>query len=180
MKTNATEVAKRYGVALVELAQEQNALVDVLEELRMVQAVFPVVEEVLSSPIYNEANKQDLLSFMIDVLKLRPMVGNCLKLVLRNGRFRFFPAIVSEYQTRIDAIMGVVRASVVAARPIDPKKLGEFEQALSAHLGKKVFLAPRVDEGLKAGYVVEVGGAVIDASLKMRLKNLRETLSRGV
>ncbi len=179
-KAKAGEVAKRYSVALVELAQEQNAMVDVLEELRMVLGVFPVVGDVFTSPIYSESNKSELMNTMIDAFKLRPMVGNTLKLIQLNGRFRFFPNIVSEYQARVDEIMGIVRASVVSARPLDPQKIAEFERALSVRLGKKVFLAPRIDEGLRAGFVVEVDGAVVDASLKMRLKNLRESLSRGV
>lgn len=180
MKVKAGEVAKRYSVALVDLAQEQNALVDVLEELRLVLGVFPVVGEVLASPIYSESDKLELMNSMIDAFKLRPIVGNALKLIQLNRRFRFFPNIVAEYQARIDDIMGIVRASVVSARPLDPQKISEFERALSTRLGKKVFLAPRIDESLRAGFVVEVDGAVVDASLKMRLKNLRESLSRGV
>lgn len=180
MKKSASEVSKRYALALFELAQEQNILSAVLEEVRAIEPFLPVVQEVLVSPVYADENKNELLSTLLGALKVKPVLGNTLRLVLRNGRFGVVANIFRDFYVLVDESMGVSRGSLASARPIDASRLAEFENALSAQTGKKVHLATRVDESLRAGYVVEIDGMLIDASLKTRLKNLRESLSRGV
>ncbi len=180
MKKNASEIAKRYAIALFELAKEQNALEDIVKETRSIEPYLPVVSDVLVSPIFSDSNKTDLLNVLLGSLKVGPTLGNALRLALRNRRFGVVPYIFKEFLEMVDNSMGIARGTLTAARALDVGKLAEFEAALSAHTGKKVQLVSRVEESLRAGYVVEVEGTVIDASLKTRLKNLRESLSRGV
>jgi F-type H+-transporting ATPase subunit delta len=180
MKKNASEVAKRYAIALFELAKEQNSLEKIVEEAHSLQPFLPVVSNVLVSPIFSDDNKKELLNTLIGLLKIGSTLGNTLRLVLRNRRFGMLPNIFKMFFEMVDSSMGISRGTLTSARTLDAAKLAEFEAALSAHTGKKVQLVARVEESLRAGYVVEVEGTVIDASLKTRLKNLRESLSRGV
>ena len=180
MKKSASEVAKRYAAALFELGQEQNDLAKRVDEARLVEPYLPIVMDVFVSPVFLDVNKTELLNVFISSLKLRQTFGNSLRLILRNKRFGLMPKILKEFFAMVDDSMGITRGALVSARAVDAARIEEFESALSAHIGKKVYLVARVEESLRAGYVVEVDGTVIDASLKTRLKNLRESLSRGV
>lgn len=180
MKKNAAEIARRYATALVELAQEEGAIVDLLEEVRKVQTYTPVVMDVFTSPEYSDEERQALLATFAELLKLRPLMVRTLGLILKNRRFVLVPLVMHAYQEKVDGIMGICRATIASARPVEPGVIVEFEQALSKHLGKKVHLVPKVEEDLRAGYVLRVGNSIVDASLKTRLRTLRESMSRGV
>ncbi len=180
MKKKTSEVAKRYAIALLELAQEQNALQQVVDETKAIEPYLPLISDVLVSPIFSDENKNELLNVLMGQLKVGSTVGNCLRLILKNRRFALMPQILKNFYAMVDDVSGVSRGTLLSARTLDPDTITEFEAALSARIGKKVFLTPSVEESLRAGYVVEVSGTVIDASLKTRLKSLRDSLSRGV
>ena len=78
------------------------------------------------------------------------------------------------------AELGIARVELVTAHVVSVEEARQFEQALQQSLNKKIVLSQKVDESLKAGYLVRIGNTIVDASLKTRLQGLKEALSQGV
>jgi F-type H+-transporting ATPase subunit delta len=77
-----------------------------------------------------------------------------------------------------DELAGRVRASVTTAEPADQATADQIRKVLESNTGKTVLVDFLVDPDLIGGIVARVGDTVYDASIRARLKNLRETLSR--
>ncbi len=71
-------------------------------------------------------------------------------------------------------IKGIVRT----AFHLSLEEMGRLEKHMSDLLGTDVVLTEQLDKGLVAGIEVEVGGRVLDNSLRGRLREVRRQLVR--
>ncbi len=71
-------------------------------------------------------------------------------------------------------IVGVVKT----AYSLTPEEKAALEARLQALYGAPVSLTERLDEALIAGITVEIGGRVMDNSLKGRLATVRRELTK--
>jgi len=74
----------------------------------------------------------------------------------------------------------MIEGVVKTAFTLTPGEKAELEARMAELLGGEVLLVEKVDRALLAGIVVEVGGRVMDNSLKGRLQQVqRELTKRG-
>ena len=64
----------------------------------------------------------------------------------------------------------------VTPLPLTPELAGALGEALAKLTNKQIVLETRVDPKLIGGVVAQVGGTVLDGSLKTQLEELRRTL----
>lgn len=180
-KVDSGEIARRYAKALFELALDRNLIVEMLQQSgALVSAVNRETLLVFCSPLYEDYEKEALLDHLVSLVGVDDLLARTLRVLLANRRFHLLKQVVSAYRDMVDSHMGVLRATLVSAKPLDPAGLAEFEETLAARLGKKVFLAPVVDERMLAGYQVRLGNTLIDASLETRLRRLCDSVGQGV
>lgn len=70
----------------------------------------------------------------------------------------------------------MIEGVVKTAFPLTPEEKADIEKLMSGLLGTQVSLAERLDKALIAGIEVEVGGRVLDNSIKGRLREVRRQL----
>lgn len=180
-KANSGEIARRYARALFELVVERGLAVEVLHQLgNFLKVMDKDVFEALCGPLYEESEKERVLETAVESLGMNALLANTLRVMLRNRRFELVHEMYQAFRERVDQHMGVLRATLVSARPVDVQTVEQFEEALSQGLGKKVFLVPAVEESLVAGYMIRVGNTVVDATLGTRLRRLRDSVGQGV
>ena len=174
--------ARRYARALFALAQEQQAVAEVRDELGDVEALFaehPELAAALFRPLHPVAERRGVLRGICERAGCGESVRNFFAFLVDQRRLVDFDAICSEYRRLADEAAGRTRAEVVSASPLSDEQQQRLAQALGARTGCEVELDVRVDADLIGGAIAVVGGLVFDGSLRTQLSQLRETLTRG-
>ncbi len=181
MMKHAGQITRRYATALFELAVENNAVPEIASQAKaIVGAVDESIASMMVNPGYPEEAKSEVMKTLIQAVGAHPVFKGFLELILANRRFVFLRGILSEFLSRADTHLGISRVDLYTARPVSSGELSEFEASLSDAMKSKVIITPKVDETLKAGYLIKIGNTIVDASLRSRLANLKESLSQGV
>ena len=173
-------VARRYGQALYELAEEKGSLDTVAAdaaELRRAWTQSEELREVMARPeIAPEGKKaiwKDLLADSAD-----PDLRSLLYLLTDKNRLNFLTEILDFFERLLRQRSGEVMASVRTAQPLREEQEEELKQSLSRMLDKKVTLQVTVDEALLGGLVVRIEDRMFDGSLRSRLTGLTERMQK--
>jgi F-type H+-transporting ATPase subunit delta len=173
-----TELGKEYGEALFLLAYETGRQKEYADALKAVKAVFeeePQYTEILSSPAIPLKERLSVLEGTFSAI-LPEQVLSFLMLLCEKGRLSFFDRAVEEYSAFLAASERIFEAKVTSAVPLTEKEkeklIARLEKTYKGCVRAKYF----VDETILGGLIVEVGGKIMDGSLRHRLHRVKEVL----
>ena len=173
------KAAAVYARTLLETAQAQSASEAVTADMRALAEAFsklPTLRKFLSNPIRGAEEKARLLSPAASGFS--PLTRKFLKLLETKNRFGILGGAAEEYLALEEARRNVLRATVVSAAPLSAEQLGRLTRGLEAgRPGKKFLLANQIDASLIAGFRIQQGDIVTDASLRHKLESLRQKLA---
>ncbi len=174
-----TTLAKRYATALVEIAQEKNALDKYAEDL---DSLSKLVEEsrdfreILINPVFTRDDKKKIAGPVLQKMGADPMVINFVYLLIDRKRIDQLAGIEKAFRAKVDDIRGITRGQVVSAEPLGAAELGRVTDALAKVTGKQVVVTTKVDPSLIGGLVARVGDMVFDGTIRTQLNQLKESL----
>jgi F-type H+-transporting ATPase subunit delta len=174
------EIAAVYARSLFEVAQEQNKLdsvrdelggfVDALNETRELQTFF-------FSPYFSTVEKKDGLDRA--VTGADPIVVNFLKLLIENHRMPVVFRVRREFDRLWEEENKLLPVQVTSAVELDAATVEQIGARISEQTGRKVDLSASVEPDILGGIVVRVGNSVLDASIRSRLEKLRKQVARA-
>jgi F-type H+-transporting ATPase subunit delta len=175
---NKEVVAKRYALALFQIAKEQQLLDQLEEEIRVVQQVFSnntAFLSVLTHPKLSLQKKKALLQETFASLST-PLL-NTLMLLLDRHRIDIVPQLASEFVALANEERSVAEATVYSVRPLTEDE----KQALSEVFAKKVGKAALhidnvIDPSLIGGVKLRIGNRIYDGSVSGKLERLQRQL----
>ena len=177
--TGPRSLARRYGLALAELARDRGELEQVEEGLRR------VLEALQTSARVQQLWTQAGLTPAERVARLREELGaqvpdlvyRFLGVVASKGRQGLLPEMVEAFGVEADRLRQVERVEVETAAPLDAQAQAMLERQLARLLGARaVRLTIRVHPELIGGLVVRAGDRRIDFSLSRQLQELYQRL----
>ena len=172
------QLARKYGTAIFEIANEDNKLEEYGRELADVsQALFAQAElkDFLTNPqIQPEDKKQVLLRLLKD--QVSPMMMNFLLLLVDKRRIVLLEAINDCYQELSNMAQGIIVADVTTAYELKAELRSRLSSKLESVTGKKVQLRTHQDQSIIGGVVVKIGDTRIDGSVIGRLQALKAEL----
>lgn len=176
------ELARNYGDALLNVAGQAgdtDAVLDDLESIvRDVLVAHPQFAAILASPTTSAAEKDRILVEAFEG-KAGPTVVRFLRVLNRHGRLAILPAVVRQARTTWDRRQGRKPVTVRSAVPLDEAQQAAVRDRLAAMIHASPVLTLEVDPTLIGGLVVQVGDDVYDASVRTRLRRLRDRLIEG-
>jgi F-type H+-transporting ATPase subunit delta len=108
---------------------------------------------------------------------LHALIVNTLNLMLDKGRISLLVDFVDQYRSLSDRHSGRIRAHCRTAAELNSKQLEALKSKLRKLTGASVVeLEIQTDPQLLAGFIVNVGGMIIDGSLNGRLNRLGQNL----
>lgn len=173
------QVAKRYAEALFELADEQGNISDIYSEVSDLNKVIldnKNLYDVLKSPFVRQEDKKNILEELFKG-QVSEYSLNFLKVLIDNQRIIELDGIVSAYKSLFNERNNIEEGTVTTAVALEPEKVSELEQKLSAIYNKKVELENIIDEDILGGVLVRIGNEEIDGTVKSRLRDLKNSLS---
>ncbi len=176
-------LGRRYARALVALGQEGNCVERLDRDLAAFAEVMDLGDGALRSVLVNPGlpnnERRAVLEDVLRRVQLHPHVRNLLRLLGDKSRFLAFDDIRRAYSELADELAGRVRATVTTARPLGLSLRAQVQLALARSTGKDVVVTFETDPALIGGMVARVGDKVYDASVRMHLAAMEQTLLTG-
>ena len=173
------QVASRYAKSLIDLAQEQNVLEPVRQDIELFIKICkenPELRAVLANPIISLDKKAAILS-SIFTGKVNQLILNYFKIVVNKGRSEILYATAKEFTNSYNVLKNIVKARVSSAAPLSEKSRKQIEDAVKEVTKGEVVLETTVDPNLIGGYVLTVGDKQLDTSISSSLKKLKKEFS---
>jgi F-type H+-transporting ATPase subunit delta len=174
------EIAAVYARSLFEVAQEQDKLDTIREELGQFADALDGNRELqvfFFSPYFSTIEKKDGLDRTVS--DADPILVNFLKLLIENHRmpviFRV-RRVVDELWRKENKLLPV---TVTSAVELDQATVTQIGDRISEQTGRRVELSAVVEPDILGGLVVRVGNSILDASIRNRLEQLRKQVARA-
>jgi|SRR5579884_1815358 len=173
--------ANRYARAMLDVLYPKNAETgyEQLSRLNALLSENPDARGLLENPTVPADRRKAMVEQITKALGTLPEVRNFLDILIDRNRLDLLGQIITTYQKYLDQKLGIVRATVTAAAPLDDAQrtalIGQLEKAT----GKKVQIQVAVDPALLGGIVAHVDSTIYDGSLRQQLESFREKLVEG-
>lgn len=165
-------VARRYALALYELAQEQKILDSVLSDVRVLQTALensPEFRAFIQNPVIAIDEKKTFLSSVFEN-RIHPLVLNFLFYLIKKMRLDIARDIFNAFLNIHLEMTNTIKVDLQSERVLTPQQTEQLLSRLEEYSGKSVQLKAEVDPQLVGGFKVRMGDQVFDASLAAQLK----------
>ncbi len=173
-------IAGRYAKSLIDLAQEQNKLERILEDVTSFKNASGNRDFylLLKSPIVKGSKKLSILDALF-ADKYDELTMAFLRILVNKGREPYLPEIADEFVAQYKEIKKISTVKVTTAKALSADALKALEAKLAASDAtySQVEIETAVDPDLIGGFVLELGGQIYDASVAQKLEELKRTLA---
>jgi len=130
---------------------------------------------ILSSPKISDAQLLELVKEVVGD-ELSVTATNFIRILIQSNRLRLVPNISELFEAMRAEAEGRMDISVISAFELDQDQHTRIAEAMGKKLGKKVSITPQVNDHLIGGMIIRAGDSVIDASIRGRLTELKNSL----
>lgn len=168
-------VASRYIKSLLGLAVEKNVLEEVHQDMQLFARVCNESRDfvaMLRSPIIRHEKKAAVLNKMFTG-KVNGLTLAFIDIITRKNREPLLVAIANDFHPAYNEYKGIGEATITTTVPMDAalrKTIEELVKKLSDK--KQVEVKEKTDKDLIGGFVLKVGSAQVDTSIKSKLRAL--------
>ena len=174
------EIAQVYARSLFEAAKDQDKLDEIREQLgTFADAVAEShdLQVFLFSPYLSTEEKKQGLRRAIEGADEAFL--NFLDLVVENHRMPVIFRIRRDFEELWEQENRLLPVQVTSAVPLDDAIVQQIGSTIGEQTGKQVELSSQVDPDILGGIVVRVGNAILDASIRNRLEQLRKQVAKA-
>lgn len=172
-------IAKVYGDALFEAAQDKRNLEAVYQEAQQLGRIFREEPELMRALNHPRIVKEEKVSMMENIFSGRvsqEMMG-FLTIIVDKGRQKEIPAIFAYFIQAVREFKKIGTASVTTAVELkDEQKAAVKKKLLETTPYVEFEMDYAVDPELIGGMVIRIGDRVVDSSVKTRLYELKKQL----
>jgi ATP synthase F1 delta subunit len=174
------EIASVYARSLFEVAQEQDKLDTVRDELGEFADALNGSRELqvfLLSPYFSTKEKTEGLDKAVSGAD--ETVANFLKLLIEKHRMPVVFRIRAELDKLWEEENKLLPVVVTSAVELPEDTVKQIGDRIAEQTDRKVDLQSNVDPDILGGIVVRVGNSVLDASIRNRLETFRKQVARA-
>ncbi|MCZ6804706.1 MAG: F0F1 ATP synthase subunit delta [Proteobacteria bacterium] len=172
-------IARPYAEAAFAQALEEGKLADWSSMLNLLSMV--VSDDNMRGVINNpKLSSEQLHQFIVELCgeSLSKTGKNFVRVLIDAERIGLAADVFSIYEQKRIAAEGISEVNVISAYPLDDAQISVISESISKRIGKKVDINTEEDKDLIGGVIIRAGDAVIDASLRGRLKELNNVFAQ--
>ncbi len=173
------QMNKEYAEALFLLAAEEDRKEEISKTLDAMESAFlenPEFVELLASPAVPVKERLSIIEKTFSSLDRHGV--SFLKILCERGYLRSFSEMAKTYRELMEMAEKVSTAKVTSAVELTEEEKNALIQKLEKRCGNTVVAEYRIDSSLLGGIVIEIDGKVMDASLRSRLSDMKDVMSR--
>ena len=174
------EIAQVYARALFEVAEEQDKLDIVKQQLDEFAGALHDNREMavfFFSPYFSAQEKKDGLHKAVEGAD--PAVMNFLEVLLERHRMPVIFRIRTDFEALYDKSKKLMPVLVTSAVELDPETIESLGKRIGEQTGNEIELSSKVDPEILGGIVLRVGNFIMDASIRTRLEKLRREVAQA-
>jgi len=179
IKTRQNKITRHYGRVLFDLAQKQNTVKNVLDDLNRLSKCIEAEPREWSrvvSPFLPLHTQRKLIASLVSSLKLGILTSQFIITLCKNRRLPYLSLISEEFFECSQKAKGFMEGILETTTPLSPKEVEKLQNTLKSQLGKNILLHQEPKESLLGGIVLRIGSLMIDASTRTQLNKLRVTM----
>ena len=183
VKQNCELVAKRWALALMELALENENVSkeDILDDLREISATIDSSEElsnVINNPSISTEEKQIVLCKLFQN-NIMPIVYNFIYVLNLRKRMNVISAIADEFEKELERVKNITRIDVTSAIELNEERKKDIKNKIAEKLNKEVVINWGIDSEIIAGLIFNIDELIIDNSIRHKLEDLSKEIIKG-
>jgi len=175
------KTARRYNLALYEIAAEKKSVDAVLKDFIDIRKSIADSKELanfIATPIISMAKKTEVIRTVFSG-KVNELTLKFLELVCAKNRINIITDIMEDFINLVNEKRGVVTAKIKTAVEITDKEKSAITAQLKNYTGKDITASYLVDSSIKGGFIAQIDDKIIDASITRQLELLREKFAQG-
>lgn len=172
-------VSAAYAKSLLDLAQDQNCLEVVFDDMQLIANTFSSsfdLRHLLDSPFVGNNKKSDILKSIFSS-KINSMSLSFIGLLLSKGRGNAVFGIAKEFISQYKSLKGFQAATIVTAVEINAELKSQVDKLLAKISDKKLELTSKIDASILGGFIINTGGLQYDASVRTKLTKFKNQFS---
>ena len=172
-------VARRYAKSLVKAATDEGELRALFDEFRTTVGHLTRgdVLEFWRNPGITIDRKVSMVDELAQRFEASRKYASFLKVLAQKNRIKLLDRVFAEFSQLARAELG--ETTVIVETPFDltDEDKNDLSSILKRKLGKKIILEIVIDRELIAGARIRIGDKIIDGSMNMKLRKLKESFS---
>lgn len=174
---NNPRLSQRYAKSLIDLSKEMSQLEEVHNDILFLQKVIKLSREfvsMLDSPIIHADKKIKVINAITEN-KVSKITTSFVKLLCTKNREENLPGIINSFIQQYNTLKGIHFATLTTAVPVSDTIKNEFTSRIKSstkidHLN----LETKVNKDIIGGFVLEMEGQLIDASILKDLNDVKK------
>lgn len=170
-------LAGRYAKSLLDLATELNQLDVVYTDMTMLKGIGktnPDFAALLRSPIIKPSTKEKIIDSVI-AGKINNTTALFMRLLVRKGREENLLEIAEAFIEQYNVVKGIYKIKLTTATPVSDELKNEIvNKVKSSTPMQNIELETAVREELIGGFLLQMGGKLVDASILTDLNDIKK------
>ncbi len=175
-------VAARYAKALFEVSRDNGDVEKTEQDILSFQQLLnnhDTLRKVLLNPVISVLDKRGLVQAVLSKMLLSAVAERLLLMLADRDRLELLPEVSEIYNVFLMDHLGVVRARITTAVPLESSHVESMVEALASATGRKIKVETSVDDTLVGGMMTQIGSTVFDGSIAHHLDRLRQRFITG-
>ena len=171
--------AERYSLALFELAEESNLLIEIEDQALSLLNLINQSDDFcnfVKDPTINQVDLLKAINTIAENNKLNILFKNFLNFLIKKRRFFFIERILKSFIETCSKKRGELKAELRSAKNLSSDEITKITELLTKNFSSKIKLNYIYDESLIGGLVIQVGSTMIDNSIKNKLQQIENTM----
>ena len=179
-KNNFSDTAaSRYSLALYELGMENSHLNEIeVQSFALIKIIDESkdFESIIKDPTNKKEDQINVIKKISEIYNFNNLLRNFLCFLVEKRRLFFLRNILKNFVDICSQKRGEVKARLVAAKELSNEEINKIKDELSKNFSNKVKLDYKYDPSLIGGLIIQIGSAMIDTSIKNKLKQLENKM----
>jgi F-type H+-transporting ATPase subunit delta len=180
---NNPRLAGRYAKSLIDLATELNQLDDIYADMKLLQGLGktnPDFTAVLRSPVIKPSTKEKVIDSVLTG-NISNTSASFIRLLVRKGREGNLIEIADAFVGQFNKIKGIYKVKLTTATPVSDDLRAEILNKIKSSTPmQNIELEAIVKEELIGGFLLEMEGTLVDASIQRDLKDIKKQFLENV
>ncbi len=173
------KISTEYAEALFELALEQGRTEEIYKELCLLDSLFlenPEYIELLGAPDIEPKERLELVGVALG--SFDELTLNFVMLLVEKGRIALIHTCIREYERLFNASRKAMVVTVISATELNKEQKQKIITSLERKYGCRIELSCEIDENILGGIIIKTEDAVLDGSLKKKLRDVKEVIRK--
>lgn len=171
--------AVRYAKALMQLAQKQNKLDTIYNDVKLIHSAVQENKDLaamLQNPLIKGEKKEAVLNAVFSG-KVDELTVKFIQQLVAQGRENILALVSNDFIDQYNTLKNIARVSVTTPAPLtDALRAQVIEKITKEYNLAQVELEEKVDESIIGGMILRIGDRQLDASVRRQLNDIKQEL----